>query len=257
MTGKREPQRHVKIGEYIKAKIMMGELEPGDFLPSEAELCEQFQTSRGPVRQALATLRTQGMISSGRGRRSVVLPRQMTGTFDTFISNHAWLTRNGWEVSSKTLWMARCPAPANAAAALKIAEGDPIVYIHRIRMANGVPIVNERSYFPLEIGRHVLLMDPDKESLHSHLREEGIGFDHCHQEISAQLADETDIEHLGLNDNSIVMVSKITIANHNGETLEYSEQHHVMDGLSISFNVINGEPSSVQIGARGSDRYDK
>lgn len=73
MSARRVPQQHIKIAEHLRGRILSGEIPAGSLLPSEAELCEEFDTSRGPVRQALASLRTEGFISSGRGRRSVVL----------------------------------------------------------------------------------------------------------------------------------------------------------------------------------------
>ncbi|WP_289297672.1 winged helix-turn-helix domain-containing protein [Corynebacterium guaraldiae] len=71
----RGTQQHSIIADYLRNLIRSKKLSPGDFLPSEAELCEQFSSSRGPVRQAVAALRSEGLISSGRGRRSVVLGR--------------------------------------------------------------------------------------------------------------------------------------------------------------------------------------
>ena len=66
-------QQHKKIADYLRGLIKDESIKAGDFLPSEAELCEKFNSSRGPVRQAIASLRAEGLVSSGRGRRSVVL----------------------------------------------------------------------------------------------------------------------------------------------------------------------------------------
>ncbi len=47
----------------IRAHIFAGKLVPGDRLPSEKELCEQFGLSRITVRDALRVLESQGLIS--------------------------------------------------------------------------------------------------------------------------------------------------------------------------------------------------
>ena len=47
----------------IRAHIFAGNLVPGDRLPSEKELCEQFGLSRITVRDALRVLESQGLIS--------------------------------------------------------------------------------------------------------------------------------------------------------------------------------------------------
>lgn len=51
---------HEKIADSLRERIRLGELPVGAVLPSESQLCAQWQASRGPVRQALAALRADG-----------------------------------------------------------------------------------------------------------------------------------------------------------------------------------------------------
>ncbi|HEX7593498.1 MAG TPA: FadR/GntR family transcriptional regulator [Anaerolineae bacterium] len=51
------------IVQQIKTKIFAGHLTPGDHLPSEKELAEQFGLSRITVRDALRILESQGLVS--------------------------------------------------------------------------------------------------------------------------------------------------------------------------------------------------
>ena len=257
MSARRAPQQHMKIAEHLRSKILSADIPAGSLLPSEAELCEEFNTSRGPVRQALASLRTEGIISSGRGRRSVVLPHEKTETFETFISNYDWIESNGWEASSKTLWMARCPAPENVSQMLAINEGDPVVFLHRVRSANGIPIAVERSYFTLPVGKHVLYMDPDQGSLHAKLRDVGLGLDHGRREMYGKVISDEDAKHLELEPGSSAMVSKLLLSDHNGTPVEYTEMLHVLEGMTITYNYIAGTPSPLDISMRHSTRYEK
>ena len=45
-----------QIFEQLKEKIVSGELQPGEKLPSEHELCRLYNVSRTTIRQALANL---------------------------------------------------------------------------------------------------------------------------------------------------------------------------------------------------------
>jgi GntR family transcriptional regulator, transcriptional repressor for pyruvate dehydrogenase complex len=51
-----------EIVEQIRQLIKDGELNPGDRLLSERELCERLQVSRASVREALSALEIMGLI---------------------------------------------------------------------------------------------------------------------------------------------------------------------------------------------------
>lgn len=51
-----------KVAEQLLEKIHSGELAPGSRLPSETELADQLEISRGVIREALTILQAQGYI---------------------------------------------------------------------------------------------------------------------------------------------------------------------------------------------------
>lgn len=57
-----------RVAIKIEEAILSKELSPGDKLPSEHELCEQFGVSRTSVREAVRILNTQGIIEVEKGR---------------------------------------------------------------------------------------------------------------------------------------------------------------------------------------------
>jgi len=50
------------VVEQIQTVILEGQIAPGERLPSERELCEMFQTSRGTLREALRILEQKSLI---------------------------------------------------------------------------------------------------------------------------------------------------------------------------------------------------
>ena len=50
------------VVEQIQEAILTGEFKPGDMLPSERDMKEMFQTSRGTLREALRVLEQKGFI---------------------------------------------------------------------------------------------------------------------------------------------------------------------------------------------------
>ena len=59
---------HEEIVRQIKELIINGDLKPGQPLPPEKELAQQFGVSLVPTRQALTVLETLGLIARKRGR---------------------------------------------------------------------------------------------------------------------------------------------------------------------------------------------
>jgi DNA-binding FadR family transcriptional regulator len=55
------------IAESIRRQIVLGELQPGDALPSEAEMTASFQVSRPTMREALRILEAERLIHVLRG----------------------------------------------------------------------------------------------------------------------------------------------------------------------------------------------
>ncbi|MFC8367516.1 MULTISPECIES: winged helix-turn-helix domain-containing protein [unclassified Streptomyces] len=57
-----------EIADILRERIRSGELKTGDRLPTQAELAEEFGVERGTVRQALHTLREDGLLTNqGKG----------------------------------------------------------------------------------------------------------------------------------------------------------------------------------------------
>ena len=59
---------------HFQQQIKAGTLSSGDRLPTEMELCEQFQISRAPVRQALTEMAREGLIYRRAGQGTFVAP---------------------------------------------------------------------------------------------------------------------------------------------------------------------------------------
>src|SRR3546814_12468625 len=70
----------MRISDW-SSDVCSSDLKPGNKLPSEKQLGEQFSVSRSVVREALSQLKSEGLISSQQGRGVFVNER---GTRQTF-----------------------------------------------------------------------------------------------------------------------------------------------------------------------------
>lgn len=64
---------YAQLASVLRGRILRGEWPEGAPLPTLPELCAQYGVARITARQAIGLLNAEGLVSSGRGRRTVVI----------------------------------------------------------------------------------------------------------------------------------------------------------------------------------------
>jgi DNA-binding transcriptional regulator YhcF (GntR family) len=64
----------VTVAAALRERITTGDLAPGHRLPTQQDLSAEFGVNRTVVRQALGTLKTEGLVTMGRGAPATVAP---------------------------------------------------------------------------------------------------------------------------------------------------------------------------------------
>ncbi|HYS63334.1 MAG TPA: GntR family transcriptional regulator [Paraburkholderia sp.] len=82
-----------EVALQIRAQLSSGELRPGDRLPAERDLAEQFGLSRNTVREALRTLEISGVLEFRKGTTGGAFVREGQG--DGVVTGIADLFRLG------------------------------------------------------------------------------------------------------------------------------------------------------------------
>ncbi|WP_435824961.1 GntR family transcriptional regulator [Nocardia rhamnosiphila] len=237
---------HARVSATLRDRIRRGELVAGSSLPSEAELCQEFGASRGTVRSALATLRHEGLIGGGQGRRPVVRDTAVGQPFETLLSFTAWAERIGRTPGQRTVEIARRGASATAAAALRMEEGAPVIEVLRLRLLDGVPVMVERAAFVEHVGRLLFDFDPDTASIYAHLADRGVDLQSARHTIDAVGADETDAALLGVAPGTPLLRERRHTASAAGAPLEYGEDRYRPD--RVTFTIDNARPAAAGAG---------
>ncbi len=225
------------IAHGLREQIRCGELGLGAALPSEAQLCDQWKSSRGPVRQALATLRAEGVIAGGRGKPPVVCSSSIGQPMDTLLSYSAWAHSIGRTPGQRTLELALRGADGAAAAELGIDEGVPVVQVLRLRLLDGEPAMLERATFVEHVGRRLFEFDCDSGSLWAYLLSQGVQFATASHVIDAVAADSVDARYLGVAQGAPLLRQQRRTRSATGELIEYHDDRY-LPGL-ISFTLEN------------------
>jgi GntR family transcriptional regulator len=131
---------YYQLKQLVAARIAEGEWQPGNMLPTEEQLEEQYGLSRTTVRQGLRELELEGKIIRFRGRGTFVArpkishsPEPHFSLTDSLIEQGA---SPGWQLLSEE-WV---PAPDDVAQLLSLEVGTPVFRLCRLRLDNDEPI---------------------------------------------------------------------------------------------------------------------
>src|SRR5688572_28988798 len=99
------------VADTLRRRIVQGEYASGERLPSERELCEQFESSRITIRRALDILADEMLIQRRQGDGTYVSPKPsrkiplLSTDFSGSLAAHApdlerELGASGWQKAS-------------------------------------------------------------------------------------------------------------------------------------------------------------
>jgi len=139
-----------QIERSIAGAIMTGEMRPGDRLPSEGRLAEQYAVNKNTVRRALAELVAQGLLRVENGVGAFVEESALRYALRPETRFWENILREGRAPSVDTRGSGLMAAGVRAAKALRIEPDAPIVFMDSLGRADGKPIVLARHCFPAE-----------------------------------------------------------------------------------------------------------
>ncbi len=133
-------------------------LEFPDTFPGEIELMESYGVSRHTVREALGSLRREGIIKSSRGRSSVVDPGVIAQDLGAMYSLFHELENRGIEQRSevRVVELRRDDVVADR---LQLPAGASVVYIERLRLADDEPLAWDCAWLDPELAAPLLDVD--------------------------------------------------------------------------------------------------
>ena len=146
-------------------------LDKGDFVdefPTDVQLRDQYQVSRQTVREALRRLQDEGLIERGRGRGTFVRPRPIEQQLGTLYSLYRSAEEQGF-VQHSTVRSLETRRDAEAAAMLDCDPTEPLVYLERLRLIDGRPVVLDCSWLPAKLASPLLGADFSHTALYKEM----------------------------------------------------------------------------------------
>lgn len=232
---------YVQIAAQLREHINQGIYGVGEKLPTEAELAHQFEVNRHTLRQAIALLKTEGLLRVDRGRGMFVVGQAIRYPIGKRVRYNQMLKQQGKLASYKLLRMIEVVADSVVSRKLEINQGESVGLIERLGFADDEPILVTTGYFPLK--HFPGLIEPEKiEFLHEHqsiskLLRQVYECDHIRRSttVSARLVQPQDARLLGLPLNQPILLAESLNENQAGNLVEYGVTRLRGDRVELVF----------------------
>ena len=220
-------------------RVRLASLSPGDPLPSDAALCDEFGVSRMTARQAVQQLTQEGLVARIPGRGTFVAEPPAHRKAGNLLSFSTEMRRQNRAPSSRLLERRVRAATAEEAERLRLRAGVRVVVVRRLRLADGAPIAVEAAALREGCAGAVLAADLESGSLHEALFAAGFAPTRGRGTLVAEPADAADAEALGVPEGSPLLVEQRLIVDERGRPLESTESRYAGGryGLQIDFDV--------------------
>jgi GntR family transcriptional regulator len=229
--------RYREIEAALRTRI--ARLRPGQRLPSDTDLCEEFGVSRMTARHAMAQLADEGLVRRDPGRGTFVaeLPTHRRANFLMTFSHE--MRRQG-RVPSSRIIERRIRRPNDRERAdLRAARDSDVVELRRVRLADHEPVCLEAAVLTERCIEAVMAADLETGSLHEALIGDGVVPTRGQASIGAEAASSEDAVLLGVRPGAPMLVERRLIFDQRARPIERTESRYAGDryGLDVGFSV--------------------
>lgn len=212
-------QLTARVREELEDRISRGELAPGEQLPTERELRDEFGVSRVTVRRALASLSDEGLVYAIQGRGTFVASGRLAEPPNTLQSFHELVANEHVTVGAQPLRVDTRAASIDEAEKFGIAPGAPLFELVRLRTLDELPVAIDSTTLPLSIDPELPGLDWSQESLYARL----VGADHApvaaDYAVEARAADASVASLLAATPGSPVLVAESEVSDAAGRVI--------------------------------------
>jgi GntR family transcriptional regulator len=245
---------YLQLMDILREKVQQAEWLPGNQIPGEQDLCEQYQVSRTVVRQALRELEYEGVITRQKGKGTFIsLPKINEGLVQKLTGFYQDMVERGLKPGSKVLHQIVSPSSEKVARFLNITPGVEVIDIQRLRFINDEPIQLVTTYIPFEICPALATVDLTNRSLYEYLGKEcGIFIVKGHRYIEAVLASEHEAALLGIERGAPLLMLDSVSFSEDGQPIEYYHALHRGDRSRFEVELVRlKEPNSKNVELAG------
>lgn len=222
--------KYLIIYQEMAQKIEKETFKANEFLPSENELTEQYQTSRETIRKALNLLAQNGYIQKIRGKGSTVIERnKLDFPVSGLVSFKELADKMGEKPVTTVHQCAKVSANDFIQKQLKLADDQEVWEIIRTRSFSEQRVILDKDYLITKTVPHIT-KDIAEASIYDYLENElGLIISFAKKEIIVEEPTAEDRELLDLEGFYNVVVIKNYVYLDDATLFQYTESRHRPD----------------------------
>jgi GntR family transcriptional regulator len=211
-----------KVREQLKQQIDRGFWKPGDVLPTEPELGEQFGVSAGTVKQALLSLARDGLIIRRAGKGTFVARLDGSRSFARFFRFRDAPSGENLDPTIRVVERRVLrAAPRAITERLQITRDVPVLFLRRMLIQGDVPICIYDSHLPYDLVPHLEKQRLDQDRLYLALEKHfGIHVVNADEVLRAGAVRGPEAKLLNLPEGAPVILIDRTAFTHGGRVIE-------------------------------------
>lgn len=232
--------KYQRIADDLRAAIEAGEYGPGDRIPGENALSADYGVAVMTVRQALATLKNEGLVEARKGagvfvrsfqpirRRGIQrLARDQWGA-----GRSIWSTDESRELIVDQISVTEQAPPQRVGRTLGLTEGETSCVRSRRFLVAGRPVMFAISYLPyaLVVDSPITEQDTGPGGTYARLADLGHAPVHFQEEVRARMPSTEEAKRLSMSAGSPVITVARTAFSADRRAVEVNEM--TMDAAS-------------------------
>ena len=227
---------YYQLAEQLEEAIGSGRLSPGFKLDNEISMADQLGLSRPTMRRAIQELVDKGLLVRKRGVGTQVVHGRVRRELE-LTSLYDDLRASGQQPATKVLLNLLEPATAEVADELRVAEGDEVLHLERLRMADDEPLAVLRNWLPANV---ISPTDEELEAggLYQLIRDSGTHVQIARQRIGARGATTQEARLLRGRKNDAVLTMQRTAYADSGRAVEYGNHCYRPEAYSFEVTLV-------------------
>ncbi len=224
-----------QLAQQLTGAIDDGVLAPGDQFENELALADRLNLSRPTVRRAIAELVQRGLLVRRRGIGTVVASKvihrrqELTSLLED-------LQVSGRRPTTQVLTLVPDLQDARAAETLGLPAETRLVFLERLRSADGQPLALLRNWLP-PMFSDLTVEGLTDQGLYELMRERGVSMAVAHQTIGARRPQANERRLLNLGTGDPVLTMSRVAYDANGTAMEFGDHAYRYDRHAFDVTV--------------------